>query len=248
MKVRSSATLIDQTVGPRWWLSVPVFLLGVFLVAQRFPSMTDESRGDGGSPAPVRGAGLRTVSISGWIGPRVRPQSVPPVAPAPDPETRPRPSVVPPVAPGPAPAVAYTVRKGESLWGIAARFLGDGHRWTEIAAANPKLDPKRLRAGARLVIPGATEEETFVKPNELAGPSAENSPPPPKSKPRTHIVKAGETLSHLAVRYYRDRDWQRILRANRSQISGPKQLREGMRIVIPDESLLADAGAGGSQR
>lgn len=48
---------------------------------------------------------------------------------------------------------SYKVGKGDSLWGIAARELGDGSRYREIAALNPKVDPDALVVGTVLSLP-----------------------------------------------------------------------------------------------
>lgn len=47
----------------------------------------------------------------------------------------------------------YRIQNGDSLWKIAARQLGDGERWKEIAALNPKLDPNRLIVGRSIALP-----------------------------------------------------------------------------------------------
>lgn len=51
----------------------------------------------------------------------------------------------------------YTVQTGDSLWNIAKKYLGDGSRWTEIAALNAELidDPDLIYAGQVLVLPGS---------------------------------------------------------------------------------------------
>lgn len=54
------------------------------------------------------------------------------------------------------PSRTWKVKTGESLWKIAEQSLGDGKRWREIAALNPKLNPDRLVLGQVLVLPGAT--------------------------------------------------------------------------------------------
>jgi nucleoid-associated protein YgaU len=63
-----------------------------------------------------------------------------------------------PTAPAPKkpakPAVRrYTVRKGDSLSGIAARLYGKASRWPEIAKANHIRDPRTIHAGQVLIIP-----------------------------------------------------------------------------------------------
>lgn len=47
----------------------------------------------------------------------------------------------------------YTVRKGDTLWSIAARHYGDGKMWTAIVDANPGIDPKKLAVGQTITLP-----------------------------------------------------------------------------------------------
>jgi nucleoid-associated protein YgaU len=48
-----------------------------------------------------------------------------------------------------AETVRYRIRPGDTLWGLARTFLGDGRRWPEIVRANPSriTDPDRLLIG-----------------------------------------------------------------------------------------------------
>jgi nucleoid-associated protein YgaU len=55
-------------------------------------------------------------------------------------------------APAPEPTT-YTIRRGDTLWSLAQRRLGSGRRWTEIATANPGLQPQALRIGQVIRIP-----------------------------------------------------------------------------------------------
>lgn len=48
----------------------------------------------------------------------------------------------------------HVVKKGDTLWALAARELGDGRRWKEIAKANGVKNPRLLQIGTRLTIPG----------------------------------------------------------------------------------------------
>ena len=50
----------------------------------------------------------------------------------------------------------YTVKKGDTLWGIAEQFYGDGNLWKKIHYANEDLikNPKKIYPGQVLKIPG----------------------------------------------------------------------------------------------
>ena len=47
----------------------------------------------------------------------------------------------------------YTVVRGDTLWGIAKKFYGDGSRYPEIAKANNISNPDLIYAGQKLLIP-----------------------------------------------------------------------------------------------
>lgn len=45
-----------------------------------------------------------------------------------------------------------TVRRGDTLWGIACELYGDGTRWREIAKKNGITEPRRLQIGTVLTL------------------------------------------------------------------------------------------------
>ena len=50
----------------------------------------------------------------------------------------------------------HTVQSGDTLWGIAKTYYGDGGQYTKIAAANPSMkNPNLIYAGQVLTIPAA---------------------------------------------------------------------------------------------
>ncbi|MFT2014581.1 LysM peptidoglycan-binding domain-containing protein [Streptomyces sp. 796.1] len=53
-------------------------------------------------------------------------------------------------APG---GTSYAVRKGDTLWSIAASKLGDGARWREIATLNKLRDADEITPGQKLKLP-----------------------------------------------------------------------------------------------
>ena len=50
-------------------------------------------------------------------------------------------------------ARTHVVRRGETLWGIAADSLGNGNRWREILALNPGLRSRSLVTGSTIRLP-----------------------------------------------------------------------------------------------
>ena len=53
--------------------------------------------------------------------------------------------------------------------------------------------------------------------------------------PRYHTVRNGETLSAISFLYYgSETQWQKILDANRNVIKDVKNLKPGMKLVIPE--------------
>ena len=51
---------------------------------------------------------------------------------------------------------------------------------------------------------------------------------------RVHVVQPGETLYSITTKYYGDgRQWRRILVANRNRLTDPKDLRTGMKLIVP---------------
>lgn len=60
-------------------------------------------------------------------------------------------------------AATYKVMHGDSLWGIAQRYLGDGNRWPEIKALN-NLESDTIYSGQVLKLPtdGSTIQATYT--------------------------------------------------------------------------------------
>lgn len=82
-----------------------------------------------------------------------------------------------------ASAVLYTVKKGDTLWKIAQKELGDGSRYKEIKTLNG-LKSDTIRTGDKLKLPGST--------------SATATESPAKEEYTTYTVKKGDSLWKIA--------------------------------------------------
>ena len=50
--------------------------------------------------------------------------------------------------------ITHTIVKGDTLWSLAVRYLGNGQKWPEIQKLNGGIDPLKLPIGKTLKIPG----------------------------------------------------------------------------------------------
>ncbi len=148
-----------------------------------------------------------------------------------------------PAAPSAASSNAYVVKSGDSFSRIARVQLGAESRWQEIAALNPKVDPKRLDVGQKLVLPsGAAVQvaQSEVQSAKTATKPVATSPTSKKatksnSGPRVCTVQKGDTMRSIARRELGDeRLWKEIAGANPSV--DPNRLAIGARLKLPGKA------------
>lgn len=154
--------------------------------------------------------------------------------------------------------VKHSVKKNESLYGIAKHYLGAGEKWQVIVAANSHLSsPERLREGMTLRIPtnknSALAAAPKAKPtlrlgrpgivrtparrpnvaNDEAGDHEHSTKPPSGTK--SYVVRKGETLSSIALTQMGSKShWKKLYHANRETLPNPNSLREGQKLTIPE--------------
>lgn len=108
--------------------------------------------------------------------------------------------------------VTYIVEPGDTLWGIAERFFGDGNRYKEIAELNNLADPNIIHAGQELVIQRVSDDEE-------------------ESLPADYIVQEGDTLWSIAERAYGDGSKYTEL-AEKNGLGNPELIYPGQRIML----------------
>ena len=101
--------------------------------------------------------------------------------------------------PGQDGQATVTVKRGDTLWGLAGTYLGDPLRWPEIFAANRGIinNPRLIHPGQVLVLPGVNQAEDkppkAVELPPLAGTLTEISRPP-ASPPPDGAAGAGSSV------------------------------------------------------
>lgn len=133
--------------------------------------------------------------------------------------------------------VPYTVQRGDSLWKIAERHLGDGARFREIVDLNHDLlngHPDFITAGLQLRLPDVRHTDAATadaSANSSAGTTAAD----------TYLVQRGDTLSGIAGEELGDAHaYPALYDANRgtqqadgSALEDPDLILPGWRLRIP---------------
>lgn len=162
------------------------------------------------APAPgVPGAGVQQETMPTPPATRTVAKLPPPPAPAP------KKSAAAPAAPaaGATPAaepVVHVVKRGEVLSGISKKY---NVKMSAIVAANPGLNPNRIRIGQKLNIPGSTaapksnvmlasasaKDGSHAAANTIAPVKVKPAFKPYKGPTKEYVVKSGDSLGKIAL-------------------------------------------------
>lgn len=160
--------------------------IGALVVPEEDPIFTDPLGGASNTvaelPPPVQPQGETNVTASGI-------QPIPPVPELPPVVTTPNAAAAPTEPKTASAATEYLVVKNDNFYSIAKKFPGVSV--ADIKAANPDVDPTKLKVGQKLVIPAP--KETPAKAGETAK-AAEDSG-------NTYTVVAGDNLTVIAKKY-----------------------------------------------
>ena len=110
-----------------------------------------------------------------------------------------------PKAPEPKPTKTHKVAPGDTLWGLAQKYLGDGKRFWEIVKANaskfPTLakNPDLILDGWELIIPEDEKKEEAKPADTAAAPDAQTPAAADPAKPATSDAKEPAKSKPLTV-------------------------------------------------
>ena len=95
-----------------------------------------------------------------------------------------------------ATTTAYTVKKGDTISGVAARY---GLRWQDVVAVNPGISPNKLRIGQVIQLPGQVDTSK-TSATRVTAPQTTVVPAPSRTE-TVYVVKSGDSLSVIAQKH-----------------------------------------------
>ncbi len=129
----------------------------------------------------------------------------------------------------------HKVISNDSLFAIARKYYGDEAKWHKIYEVNRDnmSGPNALYIGQELVIPEITLAKKVTLSMET--PIMKKQDNEMSIKTTEHTVVSGDTLYHLARKYYDDSTmWHKIYEANEDTIEDESFLVKGQILIIPE--------------
>jgi nucleoid-associated protein YgaU len=129
----------------------------------------------------------------------------------------------------------HKVKPNDSLFKISRKYYGDAAEWHKIYEANrdEMSSPNALYIGQELLIPEITLAKRMTLSIET--PIMKKQDIEMSTKTTRHTVVSGDTLYHLARKYYDDSTmWHKIYEANEDTIEDESFLVKGQILIIPE--------------
>jgi len=131
--------------------------------------------------------------------------------------------------------VVHKVKPNDSLFKISRKYYGDEAKWHKIYEVNKDnmSSPNALYIGQEILIP----EITLAKKVTLSmeAPIKKDQDNEIAAIATKHTVVSGDTLYHLARKYYDDSTmWHKIYEANEDTIEDESFLVKGQILIIPE--------------
>lgn len=225
-------SLLDQQSLRRSRLKLAVFCVLTVSVAGLVVLLIqgckrEQPVADTGTPPPDLSSNVAPVATAPLPPPDTNvvaaPSNAAPVTPTIPPPATPTPLPPPPAAAAAEPAAGteYVVVAGDTLAKIAK---AQGVTLKALEAANPGVDPKKLKLKQKLTIPGKAAEATSSAPTAPAATVVSDA------GGESYTVKSGDTLSKVAKRHGVS---LKALRAANPKIATTDHIHVGDKLTIP---------------
>jgi len=129
----------------------------------------------------------------------------------------------------------HKVKPNDSLFKLSRKYYGDEAKWHKIYEVNRgnMSSPNALYIGQELLIPEITLAKKVTLSMEV--PLKKRQDSEMSIKTTEHTVVSGDTLYHLARKYYDDSTmWRKIYEANEDTIEDESFLVKGQILIIPE--------------
>jgi len=128
-------------------------------------------------------------------------------------------------------ARTHTVRAGETLSSIAKTVYGESRQYKAILAANPGLNPSKMRPGTVIQLPPASSKARESSKQSDAASGGVTA----VSDSKTYVVQSGDSLYKITRKLYGAGDNQEKLYEINKQVIGSDstRLKPGMVLKLP---------------
>jgi nucleoid-associated protein YgaU len=129
----------------------------------------------------------------------------------------------------------HKVKPNDSLFKLSRKYYGDEAKWHKIYEVNRgnMSSPNALYIGQELLIPEITLAKKVTLSMEV--PLKKRQDSEMSIKTIEHTIVPGDTLYHLARKYYDDSTmWRKIYEANEDTIEDESFLEKGQILIIPE--------------
>jgi nucleoid-associated protein YgaU len=124
------------------------------------------------------------------------------------------------------------VEEGDSLYRLAARYLGDGNKWPQLQKLNADQlgDSENVQVG--MVIKIAPDEPAPAGRSAPARSQPANTSRPPPAPAREYVVLKGDNLGKISLKLLgTSRRMDEIVKLN--NLKDPDDIRVGQSLKIP---------------
>lgn len=139
----------------------------------------------------------------------------------------------PPAAPT-GPEKSHTVEPGETFSSISSEYYGDPNQFNAIIAANPQVNPNKLKPGTVIKIPALAAKSPRSDAGEVPA-TGTGSATSTFDATKQYVVKPGDSLHRIASHLYNDSAVStKLYELNKAAIgTDPTRIKVGMVLTLP---------------